>query len=98
MPCRTIVPEQTASSGVSPGAEMSTPWSGDQLPGGEAALFGSGNTNPPLELTCRRHAGGAHALHDLGVLVLNARHVRDAIEEVLEPLRVEHRRYQVGLV
>ena len=31
MPCRTIVPEQTASSGVSPGAEMSTPWSGDQL-------------------------------------------------------------------
>jgi hypothetical protein len=30
---------------------MSTPWSGDQLPGGEAAPFGSGNVNPPLDAT-----------------------------------------------
>ena len=30
------MPEQTASSGVLPGAEMSTPSSSDQVPGGEA--------------------------------------------------------------
>src|SRR5579884_2464237 len=48
IPCSTIVPEQTAYSGVSPGAEMSTPSSGDQLPGGAAAPFGSGNTKPPV--------------------------------------------------
>ena len=41
------MPEQTAYSGVSPGAEMSTPWSSDQLPGGEAASLGSGKVKPP---------------------------------------------------
>src|SRR5437588_9312598 len=48
MPCRTIVPEQTAYSGVLPGAEMSTPSSGDHVPGGEAAPLGNGNVKPPL--------------------------------------------------
>src|SRR5579884_2630247 len=43
-----IVPEQTAYSGVSPGAAMSTPWSGDHVPGGEAEPFGSGNAKPLL--------------------------------------------------
>jgi hypothetical protein len=28
---------------------MSTPWSSDQLPGPDAALFGSGKTKPLLE-------------------------------------------------
>ncbi len=47
MPCRTIVPLPTASSGVSPGAEMSTPSSGDQVPGGDAAPLGIGKVKPP---------------------------------------------------
>ena len=40
MPCRTIVPEQTAYSGVLPGAEMSTPWSGDQRAGRRGGALG----------------------------------------------------------
>ena len=51
------MPEQTAYSGVLPGAEMSTPWSYDQLPGDEAEPFGNGNTKPPLLDT--GPAGGA---------------------------------------
>ena len=46
MPCKTIVPEHTAYSGVLPGAEMSTPWSGDHSLGGAAALLGSGKVKP----------------------------------------------------
>jgi hypothetical protein len=30
---------------------MSTPWSSDQVPGGDADPFGSGNTNPPPDET-----------------------------------------------
>ena len=41
------MPLQTASSGVFPGAEISTPWSSDHVPGGEAVPFGSGKTKPP---------------------------------------------------
>src|SRR6185437_12272344 len=46
MPCSTIVPLQTASSGVPPGAAMSTPSSRDHVAGGETSPLGMGNSNP----------------------------------------------------
>ena len=52
------MPEQTAYSGVSPGAEMSTPWSGDHSLGGAAELLGKGNVKP-LEDTGPEPALGA---------------------------------------
>ncbi len=61
MPCRTIVPEHTAYSGVLPGAEMSTPWSGDHSLGGAAALLGSGNVKPPADTGPEPVAGGGDA-------------------------------------
>jgi len=73
MPCRTIVPEHTAYSGVLPGAEMSTPWSGDHALGGAAALLGSGKVKPPAEAGPEPALGagpepddaGADRAHDL---------------------------------
>src|SRR5579875_2409241 len=64
MPWSTIVPEHTAYSGVSPGAEMSTPWSGDQGGGGEAAPTGSGDTNPPPAWGAGAGAGAAAGAGD----------------------------------
>src|ERR1700755_621359 len=49
MPCRTTVPLHTASSGVPPGAEMSTPSSSDHVPGGDTSPLGIGNSNPWLD-------------------------------------------------
>src|SRR5947209_18659221 len=49
MPCRTIVPLHTASSGVPPGAAMSTPSSSDHVAGGETSPLGMGKVKPPLE-------------------------------------------------
>ena len=42
------MPEQTASSGVPPGAAMSTPLSSDQVLGGETSPLGMGNVKLPL--------------------------------------------------
>src|SRR6185312_60862 len=49
MPCSTIVPLHTASSGVPPGAAMSTPSSSDHVAGGETSPLGIGKVKPPLE-------------------------------------------------
>src|SRR6185437_5329354 len=46
MPCSTIVPLHTASSGVPPGAAMSTPSSSDHVAGGETSPLGIGNSKP----------------------------------------------------
>ena len=60
------MPEQTAYSGVLPGAEMSTPWSGDHSLGGAAALLGSGNVKPPAETGPEPAFGGGADPDDAG--------------------------------